>query len=173
MKVTIVYSTHGGATLECAEMLRDQLKERFSVELINAREQDIPSAEGSNIMIFGSSVRMGGMNKKMKKYIKSNRDKLSDMPCGVFFCCGYTKQFQEYVETELPRNFKPSLGCHLFGGELKPDKLSGFDKLIVRFMRSGIKSQDFEEDDSDHHDLPELIPENIALLAKEICKVAK
>ena len=172
MKVMIVYSTYGGVTKECAEMLEGHLNERFETELINAREREIPEPDGYDIVILGSSIRMGSMNKKIKKYIKSNREKLAEKPCGIFFCCGYTKQFQEYVETQLPRRFSPSLGCHLFGGEMKPEKLRGMDKLIIAMMRSAIKSQDFEENDSDHHDLPEIFPENIVLLAKEIRKVA-
>ena len=90
------------------------------------------------------------------------------MPCAIYLCCGFTRLFDEYAETLFPRRFSPSLGFHLFGGELKPDKVTGFDKLVVFFMRSSIKSQDFEESDNDHHDLPEIIPENITLLAKEL-----
>ena len=108
------------------------------------------------------------MSRKIKKYVKANLEALNNMPCAVYFCCGFTRLFVEYSETLLPRKFKPSLGYHLFGGELKPDKIKGIDKLAVLAMRNSIRSQDFEEDDRDHHDLPEIIPENITLLAKEI-----
>ena len=95
----------------------------------------------------------------------------NEMKAAVFFCCGRTKRFAEYVETQLPRRIVPSLGYHLFGGELKPDRVKGFDKIFVMGMRNSIKSQDFEEDDSNHDDLPEIIPENILLLAKDIRRI--
>ena len=73
----------------------------------------------------------------------------------------------------LPKRLECSLGHHCFGGELKPEKLTGFDKLVVRMLRSSIKSQDFEESDEDHHPLPELIPENINLLVEKIKRLEK
>ena len=173
MNILIVYATYGGVTRRCAEMLAAHLEEHHRVTLADARKEDIPAPDGFDVVILGSAIRMENMNKKIKKYVKSNLDTLNEMPCAVYFCCGLTKLFGEYSETLLPRAFAPSLGFHLFGGELKPDKLSGIDKLAVMLMRSSIRSQDFEEDDSDHHDLPEIIPENIALLAKDIRALKK
>lgn len=168
MNILIVYSTHGGVTKKCAEMLGAELEEHNEISYVNAREEAIPTPQGYDAVVLGSAIRMENMDKKIKKYVKENLEALNNMPCAVYFCCGLTKLFVEYSETLLPRRFVPSLGFHLFGGELKPDKLSGPDKLIVMAMRSSIRSQDFEEDDSDHYDLPEIIPENIKLLAKEI-----
>ena len=82
--------------------------------------------------------------------------------------CGYTKQFQEYVDIQFPKNYEPTLGFHLFGGEMKPERYKGIDKFIMRCMRDAIKTQDFEEDERRLHDLPEIYPENIAVLAKNI-----
>ncbi len=168
MNILIAYATHGGVTKRCAEMLAAHLEEHHSITLCNARQEEIPAPSGFDVVVLGSSIRIENMNRKIKKYVKSNLVALNEKPCAVYFCCGLTKLFNEYSETLLPRHFVPSLGYHLFGGELKPDKIKGIDKLIVMAMRSSIKSQDFEEDDSDHHDLPEIIPENITLLAKDI-----
>ncbi len=173
MNVLIVYSTHGGVTKKCAEMLGAELEEQNEISYVNAREEEIPAPEGFDAVVLGSAIRMENMDRKIKKYVKENLEALNNMPCAVYFCCGLTKLFGEYSETLLPRRFEPSLGFHLFGGELKPDKISGIDKLAVMMMRSSIKSQDFEEDDSDHYDLPEIIPENISLLAKEIRLLGK
>ena len=168
VNILIVYATYGGVTKQCAEMLAAHLNEWHKITLVNARDEKIPSPNGFDVVVLGSAIRMENMSKQIKKYVKENLNVLNEMPCAVYFCCGLTKLFVEYSETLLPRRFVPSLGFHLFGGELKPDKLSGLDKLMVRVMRSSIRSQDFEEDDSDHHELPEIIPENITLLAKEI-----
>ena len=168
MNILIIYSTHGGVTRRCAEILVSQLEEHHNIIVVNARTEIIPEPDGFDVVVLGSSIRMENMNRKIKKYVKAHLDILNNMPCAVYFCCGFTRLFGEYAETLLPRKFQPSLGYHLFGGELKPQKIKGLDKLAVIAMRSSIRSQDFEEDDSDHHDLPEIIPENITLLAKEI-----
>ena len=168
MHILIVYSTYGGVTKRCAEMLGAQLEDHNKITYVDARGEDIPNPEGFDAVVLGSSIRMEHIDKKIKKYVKTYLGVLNEMPCAVYFCCGLTKLFREYTETLLPKKFQPSLGYHLFGGELKPDSISGTDKLIVILMRTSIRSQDFEEDDSDHYDLPEIIPENISLLAKEI-----
>ena len=168
MKILIIYSTYGGTTLECAELLKKQLEEHHTVELLDGRKNELPLPDGYDALIIGSSIRMGRMNKKLKKYITENREALDKMPFGIYFCCGYTKQFQEYVDIQFPKNYEPSLGFHLLGGEMKPEKYSGFDKFIMKMMRNAIKTQDFETDENDLHDLPEIYPENIAVLAKKV-----
>ena len=173
MNIMIIYSTHGGVTKRCAEMLAAELGERYNINCFDARREELPPPHGYDAVVIGSSVRIENINRKIKKYVKKHLDVLNGMPCAIYLCCGFTRLFSEYAETLFPRRFEPSLGYHLFGGELKPDKISGIDKLVVMIMRSSIKSQDFEESDSDHHDLPEIIPENITLLAKKIRSVNK
>ena len=168
MKLLIIYATHGGVSKRCAEMLGEELREQHDITLVNARQDEIPSPEKYDVAVIGSSVRMENINRKVRKYVKKHLDTLNNMPCAVYLCCGFTKLFVEYSESLFPRRFEPSLGYHLFGGELKPEKISGLDKLAVMAMRSSIKTQDFEEDERDQHDLPEIIPENITLLAKAI-----
>ena len=173
MKILIVYATHGGVAERCAKMLGEALEEQNEITYIDARREEIPSPEDFDAVVIGSSVRFENIDKGIKKYVKNNLEALNRTPCAIYLCCGLTRLFDEYAETLFPRRFVPSLGFHLFGGELKPDKISGIDKLVVMVMRGSIKSQDFEESDKDHHDLPEIIPENISLLAKEIRIIKK
>ena len=108
----------------------------------------------------------------MKKYIKEHKATLSEIPTAIGLCCGLTKLFEEYLETQFPKDLVCSLGYHLFGGELKPEKLHGMDKLIVKMARTSIQTQDFEQSNADLHDLPELLPENVTLLADKIKQFA-
>ncbi|MBE6547102.1 MAG: hypothetical protein E7668_06670 [Ruminococcaceae bacterium] len=167
MKILILYATRGGATQVCAELLAQRLEKHHTVTLCNAAHA-LPAPQEFDAVAIGSSIRMGQMNKQLKRYIKEHKERLSEGNTAVFFCCGFPKQFEEYTETQLPKDLYCSLGLHCFGGELKPEKLKGFDKLIVRIVRSSILSQDFEKPREDQHDLPELLPENIALLAEKI-----
>lgn len=169
MKILILYATHGGVTKTCAEMLTEQLSVRHEVTVLNIWES-APAPSDYDVVVLGSCIRMGKIDKTIKQYIKQYCEQLSSMPSAVFLCCGYTRNFPDYVDTQIPKQLQCSLGFHCFGGELKPEKLKGFDRFIVRMVRNSIRSQDFEESDADHHDLPEIIPEHITLLEQEIRK---
>ena len=170
MNILILYATRGGATKECTQILQDKLHPRHRIQCINIDER-IPSPEEFDVVILGSSIRMGHANRKIKNYMKENAALLSQKQTAVFFCCGFPKLFEEYEETQIPKELTYSLGAHCFGGELKPEKQKGLDKILVRWIRNSIRSQDFEEPEADRHALPELLPENIALLVNSIEKL--
>ena len=167
MNILILYATRGGVTRTCAEMLAKYIEKSGDVTISDIYA-NTPSPEKYDVVILGSSVRMSHIDKRVKQYIKQYTDILSNMPSAVFLCCGYTRQFEEYVDLQIPKTLLCSLGFHCFGGELKPEKRKGFDKLAVRIARNSILSQDFEESDRDHHALPEIFPENIRILADKI-----
>ena len=170
MNVLILYASHAGATRSCADILEEKLLRHNSVTKVEVGSP-LPSPDGFDAVVIGSPIRMGSMDKRLKKYIVQHISLLSSIPTCVFFCCGYPRQFDEYVDTQIPKELTCSLGVRCFGGELKPEKCRGLDKLVVRIARNGIRGQDFEESDADHHELPEIIPENIEILVKEIEKL--
>lgn len=165
--ILIVYASRWGVTKHCAELLKSQLDQRYAVTLADV-EQGSPDLHAYELVILGSNVRMGRINKGIKRLLREQGAYLSSIPSAFFLCLGYPKQFDEYVSMSVPKGVTFSLGAHCFGGELKPDKLRGMDKWIVRMVRSSIRSQDFEESDADHHQLPEILPENVTLLADKI-----
>ena len=169
MKILILYATKNGATRECAEMLSEKLKRKHEVTTVSVKEADtLPLPTDFDVAIIGSSVRMGAINRRIKKYIKTNLAALSAMHTAVFLCCGNADNFEEYIALSLPRKLKLSLGAHYFGGELKPEKLHGIDKLIVKMVRSSIHDKNFENSALDQIPLPELLPENIERLCDAI-----
>ena len=114
---------------------------------------------------------MGRLNKKLKQYIREHTEKLSSMPCAVFICCGISKDFDDYKTMQLPKDLHCSLGVAHFGGHLKPDRLKGMDRLIVKVMRESILSQDPDITGDDRNELPELLPDTIYSLAERICRL--
>ena len=68
MKVLIVYATRGGASKEAALMLADRIGARCDVSIYNI-EEDPPSPDEFDVAVIGGSIRMGKLNKKLKKYI--------------------------------------------------------------------------------------------------------
>ena len=168
MKILILYASKNGVTKQCAKMLADILNKRHQVTLCSAKEEKLPSPAGFDVAAIGSSVRMGGINKKIKKYLKENAEGLSKINTAVFLCCGNAESFEEYCALSIPKKLEVRLGKHYFGGELKPEKLKGLDKLIVKMVRGSIKTKNFENSQLDQIALPEIIPENIIRLADSI-----
>ena len=168
MKVLIIYATSGGVSRRCAEILRDKLAgDAFQVTLCDIHDNP-PSPDGFDVAVIGGSIRMGKINKRLKNYLKSHANTLCELQTALFLCCGYTENFDDYVTLNFPKAIIPSLGIHCFGGELKPEKLKGFDKFIVKMVRASILDEDFENPDPTRSPLPEIVPENIWRLADNI-----
>ena len=170
MKVLIVYASKNGASKEAALMLAERLKSKTEVSVFNI-DDNPPSPQGFDVAVVGGSIRMGKLNSKLKKYIKDNCRQLSSMSSAAFICCGLLKDFDDYKIMQLPKALKCSLGVECFGGQLKPDKLRGIDKWIVKLMRESILTQDPDNSADMLHDLPELMPDTIYALAERICRL--
>ena len=171
MKVLIVYATKGGASKEAAEMLAARIGSRAEVSVFDIDDTP-PTPDKFDVAIIGGSIRFGKLNKSLKKYIKDNLNTLNSMPSSVFICCGISKDFDDYRIMQLPKDLECSLGIQHFGGHLKPDRLKGFDKFIVRIMRESILTQDPDKSEDDRTELPELLPDTIYALAERICRPA-
>ena len=171
MKVLIIYATRGGASREAAKMLADRIGRRAEVALYDINEAP-PSPNNFDVVVIGGSIRVGKLNKKLKAYIKEHVTTISSMPSAVFICCGISKDFEDYKTMQLPRQLICSLGVEHFGGQLKPDRLKGLDKIIVKIMRENIITQDPDISDSDREELPELLPDTIYALAERICRLS-
>lgn len=167
MKVLIIYASRGGTSKVCAEMLCEKLCGSMEVTVCDIADVP-PSPDGFDVAVIGGSVRMGRLNKDLKKYLRDNASVLNGINTALFLCCGFTESFDDYVAMQFPKSVIPSLGIHCFGGELKPEKLTGLDKLLVKMMRSEIRGSDFEAPENTHMPLPEIVPENIYRLADKI-----
>ncbi len=167
MKLLITYASHNGVSRRCADMLYERLNSTFEITLCDINDSP-PAPEKFDFAVIGGSIRMGKLNKKLKGYMKAHTEVLCKIPCAVFICCGFSDSFEDYAHFQIPKALTPSLGIHYFGGELKPDKLKGIDKLIVKAIRSEIIETDFECPNPDASALPEILPENIWRLAEKI-----
>lgn len=169
MKILIAYTSANGTTAKCAELLSDELSRKNEVTLVDMNKETAPSPTGFDAVLLGSSIRFSRISKKLRAYIKGNMDKLNATKSGMFICCGIPDEFESYVKEQMPKGYKASLGAVYFGGELKPKKLKGFDKLIVRSMRNEITEHDFEDGNYDGV-LPDILPENIQNFAECIVR---
>ncbi len=172
MKILIIYASKNGVAKKAAEKLESELCASNEISLYGIHDAP-PSPEGFDVVILGGSIRMTKLNKNLKKYLKEHLDIISSMPSAFYICCGIIRDFDDYKTTELPSKIRFSLGVECFGGELKPDKVHGFDKFFTKIMRQKILTQDSDLAKTSGLELPEFMPENIFALAERIKRLPR
>ena len=83
MKILILYATHGGVTRTCAEILTKRLMSHHTVQTMDIHDNP-PSPASYDAVVLGSCIRMGKINKAIKRYIKTYMNQLSSISTGVF-----------------------------------------------------------------------------------------
>ena len=68
MKTLIIYASKTGTTEKCAKEINRQLKDSKVINILNQKE-DINRYD---LIVVGTPVRMGMINKEIKKFLISN-----------------------------------------------------------------------------------------------------
>ena len=74
MKSIIIYSTKYGSTEKASELLKENMK--GEVDLVNIMKETVPDIKGYDNVIFGGSVYIGKIQKKLTNYINENIDEI-------------------------------------------------------------------------------------------------
>lgn len=138
MKTIIIYSSKYGSTADCAKLLSAGLSsavELANIDKMNAK--NIP-LENFDKVILGSSIYIGGISRMMRTFCNENVDILSKKRVGIFLCCGFPAQMNEYLAKNFPAALlKNAVAIENFGGEARVDKLKVMDKLIMKAATKG------------------------------------
>lgn len=155
MKSLIIYASKTGATESCAKKLKEQLKD-CTMENIDNLKEDINQYY---LIIIGSPIRMGMIDKRIKKFLLNNRENLKAKKTAYFICCGFHENWKKYYEENIPKDLLESAVVYdSFGGELDIEKQKGFDKWIIKMV-----SKSIEEDKK-----IEILEENIDKFIKKL-----
>ncbi len=160
MKILIAYATKTGTTATCAALLAKDLP-RCEVDIINIADET-PNFEGYDLLIFGASIRMGRLDKRMYAFLEKNKDSFRGKKTAYFICCGFDNESEKYFLKAFPKLLiENSFAYDSFGGELKLDKQRGIDKLIVKMI---LKSNE----ENDEFVMPTIFTEAISRFADKI-----
>ena len=116
-KIAIIYGGKTGTTKKCAETLKGLIPE---VCVFSVNEEY--NLSDYNIIVFGSPIRMGHLDKGIRKVIKRNSDVLKNKRIGLFIC-HVLPDYQKAVDDSLPSCSKNRLfWINSFGGVVQWSK---------------------------------------------------
>jgi len=131
MKRLIVYDTKHGCTAEVVEEMRRHWAGEPTVILL--KQADIPDLEGFDQVIVGGSIHAGQIQKSVKQFCETHRDRLLSKPLGLFLCCMDDEKGQAQFESAFDvmlRNHATATG--VLGGAFDFEKMNRIERFIVK-----------------------------------------
>ncbi len=138
-KVLIVYASKTGTTQDVAAALAQKLP---GAQLYDCRNNTLDGAEVKaappigdySAVALGTAMYIGAPVKEFKKYVARHKEALAQKPVAFFTCgVGTQEEDKQYLLKCLPGALKTKdlLYRHM-GGEVRPEKMSGFAKLAMK-----------------------------------------
>ena len=166
MRILVAYAGKNGSTQTCVNRLRDALKGKDVTVVCLERETVEPS--DFDLVVFGSSVYFGKMRPAARKFLAEYENVLLQKRLALFLCCALEEEYDYYCKKFFsPFLREQAFQLLYFGGSLKTDGLSFFDKLAVRAIRSSLFEANMDNGEY-LANLPAILPENVDKLATYI-----
>ncbi|MBN2504855.1 MAG: flavodoxin domain-containing protein [Bacilli bacterium] len=133
MKTLLLYASKTGSTRHCAELIGDNM-ENIDFDVLSVKEIRKVDLSNYEQLIIGSSLYMGRINKKLKKYLQAKKEELLEKKLH-FFVCGLAQGqegvelFQKEIPTEL---FANAVQVRQLGSEIHLDKLNFLYRAIMK-----------------------------------------
>ncbi|TSA29246.1 MAG: flavodoxin [Bacteroidetes bacterium] len=132
MAKLIVYMTSHGCAEKAANLIGDMLP--GEVRVVNLENTDPPPLDSFDTVIIGGSIRIGSIQKRIRKFCDKQIETLLKKQIGLYICCMYE---DEKARVQLLNNYPEVLVNHakatgVFGGELDFNAMNAFEKMIIR-----------------------------------------
>lgn len=114
MQTLLLYSTKSGATMECANLLAQQINNC----VIHDLSKNVPDISSFDTIIIGSGVRMGKFYKPVLAFIKKYEGTLLSKKIAFYLCNAYPDTLQKAVKKNISKELMQSAVCiKSFGGK--------------------------------------------------------
>lgn len=136
MLTLILYASKTGTTEKCAKEINKRLKNSKMLNILNQNE----NINKYDLIIIGTPIRMGMIDKKIKKFLINNIETLKSKKVAYFICCGFNENWKTYYEQNIPKDLlNTAILFETFGGEIDLQKQKGFDKFITKMVSKKIE----------------------------------
>ncbi len=161
MKTIIIYATKTGTVKRCASLLAANLGVE-NTDLFDIADGE-PDYSGYDTIVFGTPVRAGVIDDRIKRMIEKHAADLRPRRYAVFTCnCLLAKVSEAFVKNFSEDFMEHALCMDTFGGEFDPKSQHGISKFFTKIMELALKS------DPSLQLCGHILPENIVNFAKEI-----
>lgn len=132
MKVFIGFRSKYGTTEACARALAERIKAETA--LADLRIRHTPDVHAFDVVLIGGSIYGGRIQREVTSFCERRGELLLKRKVGLFLCClSQGEHAREQLQAAFPEWLAAhAFACSLFGGELRYDKLTLLDKLLVR-----------------------------------------
>jgi menaquinone-dependent protoporphyrinogen oxidase len=145
MKTLILYATKYGAAGEIAKRVAGQIEGAVVHDL---KQPGVPSLNGFDCIIVGSSLYAGMIRKEAKAFLSQNADILKKKKLGLFLSGIDTSKGKGYFESAIPGDVLQAAKATAFlGGIFDPKKAAAMEKLIMKAVTKKAGYVDAIDDD--------------------------
>ncbi len=132
MKVLIAYRSKYGATETCAHALAERIKAETA--LADLRIRHTPDVHAFDVVLIGGSIYGGRIQREVTSFCERRGELLLQRRTGLFLCClSQGEHAREQLQAAFPEWLSAhAFACSLFGGDLRYDRLTLLDRLLVR-----------------------------------------
>ena len=137
----IIFSSKHGTTEKISQKLKDLLGSE-ETDIINLKKDSIPALSKYDRIVIGSSIYMGGINGRIKKFLNQNMNVLLEKETGLFLCCMLKEKFTEQFEQAFPEVLRGHAKAHMLpGGALIVDEMNFLEKVAVKKVAGVTENQ--------------------------------
>jgi len=148
MKTLIVYGTKHGTTKKIVDILKAKIQ--GDVQLHDAKKRFEGDLNDYDVIIIGSSVYVGKINKELKNFVESNTKEIIEKKIGVFLVSGDTKEIESYYQNFPEEILKKAATKGYFGFSYNGKGYNIMEKMILKMIAKNITVKEkFEEENMD------------------------
>lgn len=128
MTPCIIYATKNGATEKAAKAIAERLD---GCDTYNIATQQF-DLSAYDTVIIGSNIRMGTVDKKIRRLLLEFIKPLHERRLAFFFCCAFAENEKLYTEQNIPPQLlEKAVAVSAVGCELDLNRLHGLDRIVA------------------------------------------
>ena len=156
MNILIAYASKSGTTETCGHILVNEMNGHAT--LVDLTQTD-PLLDEYDVILIGGPIRFGRLHSSVKKFMKNHLKELKQKEIGLFICCGFAEEADQYFQNNFPAELlEHAIIMECFGGEIRKQALG-----IIEFFIANMAMKSRPADKQPH-----ILNDHIHLFAERV-----